>query len=158
MLINGINYLPLVKMGMDEPGDRCGDIHNYRARTPGEIIPGKDNINYFLEFSRCDKYNYRTENKRTGAPLKKAIRELELKNAIATDTEYTTDSGSYRNLKLENEIRKTTRPYNIESILKIVNSISKEQFTKVIFLSDVIVRDFKTGDNFTPREIMRDYA
>lgn len=115
------------------------DVGNYRVCTPDECIIGKDGNKYFLEFSSWDKYHYRTENKRTGKPLKKPIRELIMANAVHTDTEYTasdklSDKFCYRNSKLEKQINSINRLYTLENILQIVNEISKDNYIKIEFI------------------------
>ena len=111
------------------------DVGNYRVCTPDECVIGKDGNKYFLEFSNWDKYHYRTENKRTGKPLKNPVRELIMANAVHTDTQYTANDGfCYRNSKLEKQINSIDRLYTLENILQIVNEISKDNYIKIEFI------------------------
>lgn len=111
------------------------DVGNYRVCTPDECIIGKDGNKYLLEFSNWDKYRYRTENKRTGKPLKNPVRELIMADAVYTDTQYTANNGlCYCNLKLEKKINSVDRLYTLESILQIVNEISKDNYIKIEFI------------------------
>lgn len=111
------------------------DVGNYRVCTPNECIVAKDGNKYFLEFSSWDKYHYRTENKRTGKPLKHPIRELIMANAVYTDTQYTAnDKVCHCNLKLEKQINSIDRLYTLENILQIVNEISKDNYIKIEFI------------------------
>lgn len=111
------------------------DVGNYRVCTPDECVVGKDGNKYFLEFSNWDKYHYRTENKRTGKPLKNPVRELIMANAVHTDTQYTANDGfCYRNSKLEKQINSIDRLYTLENILQIVNEISKDNYIKIEFI------------------------
>lgn len=125
--------LELVKMGMDNNFN--DGINNYRIRTKGECINGKDGRKYFLEFTVCNHSHYRKTNKRTGKPLKKWIWEVIKPHAIHLDTEYTTEENmSYRNAKLEEEVYNKHLDYNIANILDIVNEISKDKYTDIVFV------------------------
>lgn len=119
----------------DDTIKTMSDVGNYRVCTGDERIIGKDGNKYFLEFTRWHKYHYRTENKRTGLPLKRGIRELIMPNAVYTEVTYVKNDGSfYGNPMLENQINSINRPYTLESILQIVNAISKDNYIKIEFI------------------------
>ena len=130
--------LELIKMGMDydqETTAKHNDgINNYRVRTTGECIPGKDGKMYFVEFTTSDRYITRTINKRNGQPLKKPVRELVLSHALWIDTQYTNERGSYRNIKFEREMYNKFYVYNIENILATVNELSTNKYTTIKFI------------------------
>lgn len=131
--------LYLKKMGCDFWKDdkisNISDVGNYRVRTPDECIKGKDGNIYFLEFTNGDKYTYRETHKKTGKPLKKAVKELVLAHALWVDTEFSNDAGCWRNCKLEEEIHKTPLLYTLENILKVVNQISVDTYTHIEFIN-----------------------
>ena len=121
------NVLFLEKMGCDfwkdEPSQ--SDIKNYRVRTHGEVIPGKDNKMYFLEFHLWrDRKQVRYTHKITGKPLKHAAFDIINPNGVAIDTEYSNEKGSWRNCTLEADITAKNYSYTKADILTIVNEIS----------------------------------
>jgi hypothetical protein len=131
------NVLYLKKMGLDfwkdEPAQ--SDINNYRVRTLGETIPGKDGRMYFLEFSLWrDRKRSRYTHKITGKPLKHAKFDIINHCGMAIDTEFTNDSGSWRNCTLESKLNEKNYSYTQADILKAVNEISTNTYTKIIFL------------------------
>lgn len=128
--------LYLEKMGCDFWKDETSesDIKNYRVRTHGETIPGKDGNMYFLEFSLWrDRKKYRKTHKINGKPLKHPVAEIINTNGIALDTQYTNARGSWGNCKLEAEISEKNYSYTKADILKIANEISTNTYTSIIF-------------------------
>ena len=127
--------LTLVKMGCDFfEGDRvCGlsDCGNYRIETRTGRISAKNGREYFLSFGTYTRYNYRKTNKRTGAPLKKEVKEIDLENALYIDTEFEDAAGCWCDLKLEQEINNMRLSFTKADILKAVNSFSSEQYTEI---------------------------
>lgn len=113
----------------DEDIQKYSDVGNYRVGLYNYSITGKDGVNYTIEFTRG--YKFRFHNKRTGAPLKKAIREHA--HALCIDTQYTTAAGCYRNLDLENEIYSMNLNYTKADILKAVNHISIDTYDSIEF-------------------------
>lgn len=115
--------------------EALADIKNYRVVT-AETVRGKDGNVYFLEFTRCDKWHYRTENKRTGAPLKKAVRELVKADMLHLDTCYEGADGIFRrNSYIESVVWDANRDYNLYSVLAVVNFISADPFDRVEFVN-----------------------
>jgi hypothetical protein len=130
------NVLFLEKMGCDFRKDEPAksDIKNYRVRTHGEIIPGKDNNLYFLEFSLWrNRLKPRYTHKTTGKPLKHVKYDIINPQAVAIDTEFTNDNGCWRNCKLEQELSEKNYSYTQADILTIVNEISINTYNKIIF-------------------------
>lgn len=130
------NVLYLKKMGLDFWDDEPvkSDINNYRVRTLGEIIPGKDGHMYFLEFHLWrDRKQVRYTHKITGKPLKHATFDIINRCGMAIDTEYTDNGGSWRNVTLEKAINEKNYSYTQADILKAVNEISKITYTSIIF-------------------------
>ena len=121
----------------------CSDVGNYRVGVYDYSIKGKDGRDYIIEFGECTHYNYRKIHKITGKPLKRAIREVVVPHGLHLDTEYERDEvdaysgrkwkSSWRNSKLEQEIWEMHLPYTLESILKVVNYISVDEYTDVKF-------------------------
>ena len=130
------NVLYLKKMGLDfwENEPVQSDVGNYRVRTLGETIPGKDGRMYFLEFSLWrQRKQYRYNHKITGKPLKHAAIDIINPCGMSIDTEFTNDRGSWRNVTLENELSKKNYSYTQADILAAVNEISATPYTKIIF-------------------------
>lgn len=128
--------LYLRKMGLDfwddEPAQ--SDINNYRVRTLGETIPGKDGRLYFLEFSLWrDRKRARYTHKITGKPLKHAAIDIINPCGMAIDTEFTNECGSWRNYTLEKALSEKNYNYTQADILTAVNEISTETYTKIVF-------------------------
>ena len=128
----------LVKMGMDFRYDtelqELSDVNNHRVRTQGCEIEGKDGRIYFLEFTTYTKTKIRTTSKRGNKLLKNPVDEVVLKNALHVDTQFDDEKGSYRNIERETEIHDKNYTYTIENILKVVNYISKDNYTDVEFV------------------------
>jgi hypothetical protein len=53
---------------------------------------------------------------------------------MAIDTEYTNDRGSWRNYTLEEKITAKNYSYTQADILKAVNEISTNTYTKIVFV------------------------
>lgn len=133
-MFEGVLFLE--KMGCDFWKDEVSpsDIKNYRVRTHGEIIPGKDGNMYFLEFHLWrDRKQVRYTHKITGKPLKHAAFDIINHNGMAIDTEFTNANGSWRNCKLEADISAKNYSYMQSDILTVVNEISTKTYTKIIF-------------------------
>jgi hypothetical protein len=131
------NVLYLKKMGLDfwpdEPAN--SDVNNYRVRTLYETIPGKDGRMYFLEFSLWrDRKQVRYTHKITGKPLKHAKFDIINHCGMAIDTEFTNDSGCWRNCTLESKLNEKNYSYTQADILTAVNEISTNTYTKIVFV------------------------
>lgn len=141
------NTLYLREMGCSL-NNGLSDVNNHRVRVIENIdILFQDHpYNMFFEFTSWERYTYRTTNKRTGAPLKKAVKELVNINGIGIDTEYEvpqTDEKtgytwrmSYRNSRLEREIYDKNYSYTKEDILKIINTYSVKKYNKVVLIEE----------------------
>lgn len=126
----------LEKMGCDfwKEENAAGDIGNYRVRTHGECIPGKDGRMYFLEFHLWrDRKKARYTHKITGKPLKHTAFDLINPQAVAIDTEFSTADGSWRNCKLEAALHEKNYSYTKADILTIVNEVSTETYDTIVF-------------------------
>jgi hypothetical protein len=131
------NTLYLKKMGIDFWKDENvkSDLNNYRVRTLGETIPGKDGKMYFLEFSLWrDRKQVRYTHKTTGKPLKHAAFDIINHCGMAIDTEYTNDRGSWRNCTLEQKLNEKNYSYTQAGILAAVNEMSTNTYTKIVFV------------------------
>lgn len=130
------NVLYLKKMGLDfwEDEPAQSDINNYRVRTMGETIPGKDGRMYFLEFSLWrDRKQARYTHKITGKPLKHIKFDIINPCGMAIDTEFTNDRGSWRNYTIEKALSEKNYSYTQAGILAAVNEISTNTYTKIVF-------------------------
>ena len=138
-----MNTLYLRKMGMDD-NSIMGDIKNHRVRVCEniDIIYQGTAYNMFFEFMQWDRWTYRTTNKRTGKPLKKAVRELVNPNALCIDTQYEkSENGngyiwysSWRLSTLEKEVHAKIPEYNKADILKVVNTYSVQKYNKIVLV------------------------
>ena len=122
------------------------DVINCRVRVL-ENIPihynGED-YNLFFEFLRCTHWHYRTENIRTGKPLKKPVYVLDVKEGLSLDTQFERmeklSNGrewemSYRLGKFEEEVYQERRAYTKKDILAVVNRyIIGDPYTDICFV------------------------
>ena len=145
---NTILYLR--EMGMDD-NKITTDIKNHRVRVVEKIdivYKGKY-YNMFFEFMQGTHTQYRTTNKRTGAPLKKGIVDKILDDALFMDTEFdepkTTTTGytynaSYRKADLEREIWEEHHKFTKADILEIVNRYALKKYNKVVLIEAETLR------------------
>ena len=110
------------------------DIGNYRITTI-DYIPLKDGRYMFFEFMVNDKYRYRMENKRTGAKLKKPVKELVTTCAAFMNTCFQDKNGcSWRDCNLEREFHAQNVKYTSAEILNYINSISAIKYDAINFI------------------------
>ena len=131
--------LYLEKRGMNfhsfDPICKDSDVGNYRVCTPGYDIQGKDGKKYFMEVCRCNKARYRTENMRTGKPLKHPKYEVIAVNAAAVDLCYIDDAGNcWKDADVCRRLFETPRKYTLANILDIVNEISADHYDAIEFI------------------------
>lgn len=166
MLYNGENCLLLERRGMEYTAADAGrdNIGNYRVGSYDYSIVGKDGRRYILEFSSRTAWRVRKENKRTGAPLKNAIIETALENALAISTEYEEDTTgigflmSFRNSAVEREFYNAAPvPYSQESILAFVNEFSLDHYDRILWV-ETIETERPAVCNWTPAGLIVDYA
>lgn len=100
------------------------DIGNYRVCAAD--IKGEDGRTYFCEFCRADMYRWRTTNKRTGAPLKKGVRELVARDILSVNTCYEDERGAWGNSRLEMALWSMVLPYTFAGIEKAMEVITGE--------------------------------
>lgn len=157
--------LYLERRGCEFDTDRPDGIGNYRVCTVGECIPVKDCVSkwgegtqlYFFEFSKADKWTMRTTNKRTGAKLKKPVRELVKADALHVSTQFTPTHLSYRDGQMEKVEWADPQDYTERSILDFVNRVSTKHYSRIeyVYAFDVQVDENR---NFTPRSLMHEWA
>ena len=101
--------------------------------------------NMFFEFCQGAHRCYRKTNKRTGAPLKREVEEIIIKDGLYINTcfdklERVAEDGiplytSWRNSALEQEFYEEHHGYTREDILEVVNRYNiGEPFTEVCLL------------------------
>ena len=157
--------LYLERRGCEFDTDRADGIGNYRVCTVGECIPVKDCVSnwgegtqlYFFEFSKAEKWTTRTCNKRTGAKLKKPVRELVKADALHVSTQYTPNRLSYRDSVMEMGQWVDPEDYTERSILDFVNRVSTKHYSRIeyVYTFDVEVDENR---NFTPRQLIHEWA
>lgn len=140
------NVLYLMEMGMND-NTIATDIKNHRVRVLKniDIVYKGKKYNMFFEFSQAIHRRYRTTNKRTGKPLKKAVEEIILKDGLCVRTQFEKLEGtrkdgtpyysSWANLELESEFHNEHHEYTKKDILEIVNRYKVgEKFTDVCLI------------------------
>lgn len=136
--------LYLRKMGCDD-NNITTNIKNHRVRVIEniDIIYKGEKYNMFFEFTQCTHWNYRTTNKKTGASLKKMVKELLVVDGLHIDTQFekpeTNSNGytfmmSYRKSDLESEIWNEHHKYTQEDILEIINRYAIEKYDRIEFV------------------------
>lgn len=142
------------------------DLNNYRYTTVENIdlIFSGVHYNVFFEFGHWTRYHYRTTNKRTGAPLKKAVKELVNINGLNIDTEYekeeTNSAGitfkiGHRLSELEQvEIYDKNRNYNRGEILDLINKYSVKHFDKVVIIDEKAKEIIEKKGGFREKDIL----
>lgn len=141
--------LYLLKMGCDDDNITT-DIKNHRVRVVENIdICYKGKIyNMFFEFCQGAHRRYRKTNKRTGAPLKREVEEIIVKDGLYIDTcfeklERVAEDGtplytSWRHLALEQEFYNEHHAYTQEDILEVVNRYKiGEKYTDICLIDRV---------------------
>lgn len=118
----------------DDIISELSDVGNYRVGAYNYSITGKNGIHYTLDFSHTERYHFRKTNVKTGQLLKKPVKEIINRNALSIDTCFKTKEGSYRDLKLEDQVRELNLNYTLDDILKAVNFISKDRYSKIEFI------------------------
>lgn len=157
--------LYLLEMGMND-SNITTDIKNHRIRTIEniDIFYNGKLYNMFFEFTQCNHYNYRTTNKRTGAPLKKAVRELIVKDGLHMDTQFevlekvfadgTPFYASYRKCDLEKEVWNEHHEYTKKDILAIINRYAVEKYNKVVLIEEEATRIINQRGGFREKDII----
>lgn len=126
------NVLYLREMGMND-NSISTDIKNHRVRVVKniDILYKGEKFNMFFEFMQGKHWHFRTENKRTGAPLKKPVYTVDLMDGLYIDTEHERLGGyfgdgmpwysSFRKSDLEKEFYNEHHAYTRKDILEVVN-------------------------------------
>lgn len=141
--------LYLLKMGCDD-NNITTDIKNHRVRVVENIdicYKGKT-YNMFFEFCQGVHRRYRKTNKRTGAPLKREVEEIIVKDGLYIDTcfdklESVAEDGtplytSWRHSGIEQEFYNEHHEYTRAAILEVVNRYKiGEPFTDVCLIDRV---------------------
>lgn len=125
--------------------NNLSDVGNYRVGAYKHRIAAKDGRSYILEFGSYDRKEMLYTSPKTGKPLKRPKYEV-VKNALHISTEFETQENGYkaswRNCKLEKEIHdKKEYLFTKSDILKVVNSISKKQYNKIVLVSNESIID-----------------
>lgn len=124
--------LQLIKMGMDH---QLTDVGNYRVRTVGNSVRGKDGQMWFLEFTCHDRYHYRTTNKRTGEPLKRPVHEVAQRHTLHVDSEVDEGHGyCHRNMAYECIVNNLHLDCTLSNILVAVNLLSADLYDGIEFV------------------------
>ena len=159
------NVLYLKEMGWDGC-DIKTDIKNPRVRVIENIdITYKgERYKMLFEFTNGEHFYIRRTNKRTGAPLKKPVKEIILKDGLFIDTEYRRynkrsdgyfDPCCYRQGELEKEFYLEHFDYSKESVLEVVNRYKiGEPFTDVCLIETTAREIIKTKGGYREKDIL----
>ena len=130
------NYLYFEKRGCNFFGDDYpeSDIKNYRITTPGYTVPLKDGRLFCLEFTVNDRYHYRRVNKRTGAQLKKPVKELVMTCAAFLSGSYENERGTWGDCEMQRDFYESNVKYTEAAILDYVNSISAVHYDEIRYI------------------------
>ena len=123
--------LYLEKMGMDfpkgEPIRKLSNLKNYRLRFKDVIL--KDE---FVKTLRANAIPVISGDLISGRDYTKGITTG---TKLFLDTEYQTEEGNfYRPLVVEDYINNHDYEYTKEDVLKAINFISKDKYTKIVIL------------------------
>ena len=123
--------LYLEKMGMDfpigEPIRKLSDLENYRLRFKDVVL--KDE---FIKTLRSNAIPVISGDLISGRDYTKGTTTG---TKLFLDTEYQTEEGNfYRPLTIESIISMNDYAYTKEDVLKVINLISKEKYTKIEIL------------------------
>lgn len=160
------NILYLREMGCNDP-EISTDIKNHRVRVLENIdimYDGKP-YNMFFEFLQGRHWHYRTENKRTGAPLKKPVYTVDVNDGLYLDTQYdviteyckdgTPLTLSYRNIAFEKEFYSMHLEYTRKNILKVVNRYKiGAKFTEVVLIEEAAAAIIRKEGGYRERDIL----
>lgn len=130
-----MNTITLERRGCDfsDPEMKLlSDVGNYRVGIYDYSIHCINGRDYILEFGGYKKYEYRTTNKRTGAPLKKPVKQLIRPNALYIDTTYENNDGSWRDCGLEDTIMRMDLSFTKADILRAINMISETKYDNLV--------------------------
>ena len=131
--------LRLEKMGCNFWSDETAksDIGNYRVRTQGYEIQGKDGRLYFVEFSLWrNRKQARYNHKITGKPLKHTAYDIINNQGVDINLQYQDNNGTWGNIRLENKLDKSNYSYTQRDILRIVNRISVDKYDSIQIIGE----------------------
>lgn len=158
------NVLYLREMGMDDNAIST-DIKNHRVRVVEniDILYNGEKYNMFFEFLQGTHWHYRTENKRNGKPLKKAVYEIDLIDGMYLETQYEkliterygTFERSFRCSTLEKEFYNEHLKYTKENVLNVVNRYKiGKPFTSVCLVETAAREIIKRVGGFRELDIL----
>lgn len=161
-----MKVLYLRKMGCDLKAP-APILNNYRVRVIEniDILYNGEALNVFFEFCHGAFWHYRTENLRTGAPLKKPVYIFDLEHGLWLDTQYEVLKGtwpdgapyyaSYRHSILEKEFHNERLEYSEASILEVVNRYKiGEKFTTILFIDEAAAAIVNRIGGFREKDII----
>lgn len=160
--------LYLKEMGMDDKNIHT-DVQNHRVRVIKniDIVYQGEAYNMFFEFTQGAHRNYRTTNKRTGAPLKKPVKEIIIKDGLYLDTQFerpetfsdgTPYFSSWRHSKMEREFFEEHHSYTRADILDIINRYSIEKYNKVVLIEEETRKIINRIGGYREKEILAENA
>lgn len=157
--------LYLLEMGMND-NNITTDIKNHRVRVLENIAInyGGNSYSMFFEFTQGAHRNYRTTNKRTGAPLKKAVEEIIINDGLFVDTQFEKPErdadgrewfSSWRSSKLEREFWEEHHAYTRADILEVVNRYKVgAKFDRVLLVEEETKRIIDKVGGYRERAII----
>ena len=148
-------------------GDFGTDLNYHRLTTIEDVNIIFDGVqrDLYFEFGHWTRYTYRTTNKRTGAPLKKAVRELVNANALHIDTYFETEETNpagytfklgRRLSALEKiEIYDKNRDFTRANILDLINKYSTVKYDAVVIIEEEAAKIINRAGGFREKEILK---
>lgn len=115
----------------DDEIAKISDVGNYRVGVYDYSIHGKNGKDYIIEFTGYEQYYFRTTSK-SGKPLKHPKKVIKNNNALSVRLTYEDEQGTWGDVPLAMELQKD-KSYTKADILKVINELSKKQYTGLIF-------------------------
>ena len=121
------------------------DLNNHRYTTVERVpvVMDRQLRQMYFEFSQYEAHRTRTENKRTGQPLKHPVRELVNPFALAVHTEYeiteymydgTPYTACYGCHKIERKSFEEAADFCKKNILHVVNEYAIDFYSKIVII------------------------
>lgn len=126
------------------------DIGNHRLTTTGYTFQGMNGRAYHVEIMHTDKYEWRYTNKRTGAKLRKPIRELKAACVAHFRFSYEDERGTcWADLDLDRAAWAAEIPFNKADILAYLNTVAAVPFADIKYVYAFDFLEAAAAD-FTP--------
>ena len=161
MHINMNNVLFLERRGCEfnenEIISAISNIGNHRLTTTGYTFQCANGRAYHVEIMHADKYVWRYTNMRTGAKLRKPIRERKAVCVAHFRFSYEDERGCWADLDLEQAAWAAEVPFNESDILSYLNTLAAVAYDDIKYVYTFNFTERKTAD-FTPAAKIYEWA